>query len=263
MGDLGLVPMPSSLTDRAIPKPPREEIMTDTSPSLSIRQAALVGGFGYLAIFIVTTLANSFALEQVIVSQDGAATASNIMASGWLFRLGIAGWIVVLMCDTLVAWALYLFFRPVHTALALLAAIMRLLFVAFFAAGLLNLFPILELLSGAEYLEVFDSPQLTAQIMPFLSAYEHAVHVSFVPFGLTILALGYLTLKSGNMPRLLGILLIVAAVGYQIDSFGNFLSPAYAANEINFILFVAVPAATSEFWLTLWLLVKGGKGQVQ
>jgi hypothetical protein len=138
---------------------------------------------------------------------------------------------------------------------------MRLLFVAIFAGGLLTLFPILELLSGAEYMKTFEPGQLTAQIMPYLSAYQNGVHVSFVPFGLHILLVGYLIFKSGNMPRILGILLMAAATGYQIDSFGNFLSSAYAANEINFIIFVAVPAVVSELWLTLWLLVKGGKGR--
>ena len=220
---------------------------------------AIIAGVGYLAIFIVTTFANSFALEKVIIAGDAATTAANVMASQTLFRLGIAGWIVVLMCDAVVAWALYLFFKPVQEELALLAAWMRLSFVVIFAAGLLHLFPLLEILSGAENVAAFERDQLIAQITPHLSAYQHAVHVSFVPFGLTILVLGYLTFTSGNMPRILGIVLMVAAAGYQIDSFGNFLSPAYTANETNFILFVAVPAATSEMWLTIWLLVRGAK----
>jgi hypothetical protein len=101
---------------------------------------------GYLAVFVVTTPANSFALQQVLVAGNAAATARNITASTSLFRLGIAGWIVVLMCDTLVAWALYLFFKPVHYGVALLAAVMRLLYVAIFAAGLLNLFPMMGML---------------------------------------------------------------------------------------------------------------------
>lgn len=230
-----------------------------TAPSISHRQAARIAGLGYLAIFILTTVANSFALEKIIVTGDAVATANNILASGSLFRLGIAGWMIVLMCDAVVAWALYLFLKPVNRELALLAAWMRLLFVAIFAAGLLSLFPILELLSGAEHMKAFDPGQLNAQIMAHLRAYQNGVHASFVPFGLNILVLGYLIFKSGNAPRVLGILLMAAAAGYQIDSFGNFLSPAYAANEMNFIIFVAVPAAASELWLTLWLLVKGGK----
>jgi hypothetical protein len=85
--------------------------------------------------------------------------------------------------------------------------------------------------------------------------------VAFVPFGLTILLLGYLMIKSGKIARVLGVLLVIAALGYEIDSFGNILSPAYAANDTNFIVFVAVPAVVSEFLLTLWLLVKGGWGR--
>lgn len=235
--------------------------MHKASLSISPRQAALIAGLGYLAVFVFVTLANSLALEKIIVVGDAATTVNNIMASELLFRLGIAGWLVVIMCDALVAWALYLFLKPVNSDLALLAAWMRLLFVAMFAAGLLNLFPVLEILSEAEHMQAFEPDQLAAQIMPYLSAYQHGVHVSFMAFGLHILLVGYLVFKSGDMPRILGVFLMIAALGYQIDSFGNFLSSAYAANKINFIIFVAVPALVSEAWWMLWLLVKGGKGQ--
>ena len=67
-----------------------------------------------------------------------------------------------------------------------------------------------------------------------------------------------LVFTTSNMPRILGVFLMVAAVGYQIDSFGNFVSSAYGANPTNFVIFVAIPAALSEIWLTLWLLLKGG-----
>ena len=233
--------------------------MYNTSPSFSPRQAALIAGFAYLAVFIVATFAQ-FALDKIIVQGDAAATAKNIMDSGLLFRLGISGWIIVLLIDAVVAWALYLFLKPVNDGLALLAAWFRLLFVAIFAGSFFNLFAVMELLSGTGNLAAIEPVQLHAQITPFLAAYDIAVHISFVPFGLHILVVGYLIFKSGSMPRILGILLMVAAAGYQIDSFGNFISSAYGANEINFIIFVAIPAVVSELWLTLWLLVKGGKG---
>jgi hypothetical protein len=235
--------------------------VSSTSPSISPRQAARIAGLAYLGVFVFGALANSFALQRIIVQGDPSATAHNIMSSGLLFRMGIAGWMIVLICDAVVAWALYLFLRRVNSGLALLGAWLRLLFVAIFAAGLLNLFAVLGLLGRADNALAFESGQLDAHIMPFLAAYESAVHVSFVSFGLHILVTGYLILMSGNMPRILGILLMTAAIGYQIDSFGNFLSSTYAANNINFIIFVAVPAIVSEFWLTLWLLVKGWKGE--
>ena len=233
--------------------------MSNTSTSISPRQAALIAGFAYLAVFIVTSFAQ-FALEKIIVQGDAAATAKNIMDSELLFRLGIAAWIIVLLSDAVVAWALYLFLKPVNDALALLAAWFRLLFVAIFAVSFFNLFAVMELLSGTAILAALEPVQLHAQITPFLAAYEIAVHISFVPFGLHIFVVGYLIFKSGSMPRILGILLMTAAVGYQIDSFGNFISSAYGANEIYFIIFVAIPAVVSELWLTLWLLVKAGKG---
>ena len=234
--------------------------MANTSPSISPRQAALIAGFAYLAVFIVATFAQT-TLGKIIVQGDAAATAKNIMDSGLLFRLGIAGWIFVLMSDAVVAWALYLFLKPVNDGLALLAAWFRLLFVAIFAGSFFNLFAVMELLSGTGNLAAIEPVQLHAQITPFLAAYDIAVHISFVPFGLHILVVGYLIFKSGSMPRILGILLMVAAAGYQIDSFGNFISSAYGANEINFIIFVAIPAVVSELWLTLWLLAKGGRGK--
>lgn len=205
--------------------------MSTTSPSFSSRQAALIAGLGYLAIFIVATFANSFALEKVIVQGDAAATAQNIMDAELLFRLGIAGWMVVMVADAVVAWALYLFFKPVNDGLALLAAILRVLFVAVFATGLFNLFGVLALVSGTGDLAAIELGQLHAQITPLLAAYDSAVHISFVMFGLHILVVGYLVFTTSNMPRILGVFLMVAAVGYQIDSFGNFVSSACRASS--------------------------------
>ncbi len=118
-----------------------------------------------------------------------------------------------------------------------------------------------NLLGGADYFTVFEPGQLQAQVMLFLSAYDYGVNISFVFFGIHILVLGYLIFKSDYIPRILGVLLIVASLGYLIDSFASFLSSNYANNEAAFVLIVAVPAVISEFSLTLWLLLKGGKVQ--
>ena len=194
---------------------------------------------------------------------DAATTASNILASESLFRMGIAGGVILLVADAVVAWALYILLKPVNKSLSLLAAWFRLLFVAFAGIAVLNLFFVLLLLSGADYLTVFETGQLQAQVMMFLGAHEFGINFSFVFFGLHIFLLGYLIFKSGYIPRILGILLIIASVGYQIDSFASFLSSTYADNEALFVVFVAVPAIIAELSLTLWLLIKGGSIQQQ
>ena len=237
--------------------------MTNRIADMSLRKAARVAGFGYLIIFLLGPFTNSISRENLIVAGDAATTASNILASESLFRMGIAGGVILLVADAVVAWALYILLKPVNKSLSLLAAWFRLLFVAFAGIAVLNLFFVLLLLSGADYLTVFETGQLQAQVMMFLGAHEFGINFSFVFFGLHIFLLGYLIFKSGYIPRILGILLIIAAVGYQIDSFASFLSSTYADNEALFILFVAVPAIISEFSLTLWLLIKGGNIQQQ
>ena len=233
--------------------------MTNRIDDISQRQAAKIAGFGYLIVFILATFANFFAFERLIVSGDAVKTINNIIADESLLRVGIASWLIVLTVDAVVAWALYVFLKPVNRNLSLLMAWFRLVFVAIFGIGLVNLLSLLHLFSGADYLAVFEPSQLHAQAMLFLNAHEYGVHISFVFFGMHIFVLGYLIFKSNYIPRILGVLLIVASLGYFIDSLGNFVSSNYADSEIAFILILALPAVIAEFSLTLWLLFKGGK----
>ncbi len=229
--------------------------MTDIA-DISLRQAALIAGLSYLVIFLLG-LGNRRA-ENLIVRGDAAATAENIMASESRFRVGIASWIIVLAADVVVAWALYVFLRPVGVGIALLTAWFRLVFVAVAASAVLNRFAVLQLLTGADEVAAFHPDQLAAQAMRFLGLYDYGFNVGFVFFGLHIFGLGYLIISSDYVPAVLGILLIIASVGYFIDSFASFLSSTYANNEALFVLFVAVPAIISELSLTLWLLIWGG-----
>ena len=232
--------------------------MTNRMADISSRKAALVAGFGYLIVFILTPYTW---VESLIVSGDAATTASNIMASESLFRMSIACWLIVLASDAVVAWALYYFLKPVNRSLSLLAACFRLLFVAIFGINMLNWLNALQLIVGAGDFAAIETDQLQAQAMLFFGAYEYGANIAFVFFGIHIAVLGYLVLKSDFMPRILGVLLIVASVGYLIDSFASFLSSNYANNEVAFWLIVAVPAVIAEFSLTLWLLLKGRKVQ--
>lgn len=232
------------------------EWITEISP----RNAAKIAGFGYLIVFILGFFGNFFVFEKLIVPEDAVTTANNIIANESLFRLGIASWLIVITFDALVAWALYVLLKPINKNLSLLAAWFRLVFVGIFGYSFVNYFSVLQLFSGADYLKVFETNQLQTQAMLLLNAHDYAVHISYIFFGLHIFLLGYLILKSGYIPPILGILLIVASCGYLIDSFGNFLSSDYANNKTAFLIFVAVPAIISELSLTIWLLFKGGKG---
>ncbi len=228
--------------------------MTDIA-DVSLRQAAVIAGLGYLIVFIFG-FAN-IRREKLTVRGDAATTASNIVASESRFRAGTASWIVVLVADVVVAWALYVFLKPVSEGLSLLTAWVRLVYVAIAAIAVVNLLSAVGLLTDADESEGFRADQRNGQAMLFLRSYDFGFNVGFVFFGLHILGLGYLIVRSDYIPTVLGVLLIVASVAYLIDSFACFLSSSYGSNEAHSLVF-AIPAIISELSLTVWLLIWGG-----
>jgi len=224
---------------------------------ISTRKAARVAGLGYLIIIIAGIFAEFFVRANLIVPGDAATTANNIMASAWLFRIGIASDLIMLMCDVVLALALYVLLIPVNRSLALLAAFFRLVHAAIYGINLLNLFFVLKLLSGAGYLTVFETDQLHALVLLFLSGHGTGYLIGLVFFGFHCFVLGYLVFKSGYFPRILGVLLMFASFGYLIDSFANFLLPNYENYRTIFSLVVFVPAFVGELSFCLWLLLKG------
>jgi len=237
--------------------------MTNGIADISLRKAALVAGFAYLVSFIFAFYAGAGNVS----TGPGVSvtTAINNMANEVLFRSGIASWLIVLTLDSVVAWALYVLLIPVNRSLSLLMAWFRLIFVAISGVALLFLIMALQLSKGADYLTVFTADQLQAQVILFLNAYWFVTLIAWVFFGLHILFLGYLIFKSSRatIPRILGVLLIVASIGYQINSFATFLLPKIANSAETLLGITITPAIIAESLLILWLLLRGGKIEQQ
>jgi len=209
---------------------------------MTLREAALVAGIGYLVSFVFSF--GNTRRDKLVVRGDAAATASNIRASESQFRVGIATWVVTLAADLVVAWALYFFLKPVSESLSLLTAWLRLVYVAIAAFPVINLLLVPLLLSSADDRGGTQPVQRDAQATLLLRS-------------LHILGLGYLIVRSDYVPTVLGVLLIVTSVAYLIDSFACFLSSSYENNKAHSLVF-AIPAIISEFSLTVWLLIWGG-----
>lgn len=228
--------------------------MTNHIADISLRKAAIVAGFGLLVMTILAIFTEFFVRQSLIVLGDAATTANNIMANELLFRLGICSFIIVIILDVIVAWALYVLLKPVNKSLSLLMAWFRLVYATIFGIALVNFFSVLQLLSGADYLTAFEPNQLHAQVMLFLNAFSYGWAIGLVFFGIHLFILGYLVFKSGYIPKILGVLLIIAGLGYLIDSFVIFLLPNYEATIIM-VTFIG------ESLFMLWLLIKGLKIQ--
>lgn len=235
--------------------------MPDHIAETSPRQAARIAGVAYLIVFVLSIFANFVVRERLIEPGDAAATATNIVGNEGLFRLGLVGFMVVFVADLVIAWALYIFFRNLSRDLSLLTAWFRLVYTVFLGVALIFFFEALQLLSGADYLTVFDRGQLNAQTMVALEAFNYTWLIGLVCFGIHLILLGYLVVRSGYVSRVLGFVLMGAGVAYVIDTLANALLANYDDVEAVFLVIVAVPSVIGELWLGLWLLLKAGKGQ--
>jgi hypothetical protein len=226
--------------------------MTNSIADTSQRQAAIVAGCGLLIMLLFYLFADVFVFQKLIVPGDATATANNIMASETLFRAAICSILIVLFCDVVVAWALYVLLKQVNKSLSLLMAWLRLVYAAMLGIALLNLVIVAILLSGANYLAVFETDQLHAHVLLFLNAFNDVWALGLIVFGFHLFILGYLAFTSDYIPRILGILLIVAGVGYLIEYFGKSLFPGFDVP-------ISVVTGWGELLFMFWLLWKGGK----
>ena len=218
--------------------------------------ARLTGAL-YLIIIICAGFSEGFVRESLIIPGDAATTAANILASEDLYRLGFVSDLIAFICDLVVSVLLYVLLKPVNKTLALTVAALRLLaHPAIASINLLNHFMVLPLLGGADYLNVFDVGQLQAMALLLLDAHRIGYLIAGAFFGLHCFLLGFLLYRSDLFPRIFGILMTIAGIGYLLESFGNFLFPEY---ESILTWVVAIPAVLGEVTLCLWMLVKGVK----
>jgi len=218
------------------------------------RNNARMAGVFYL-IFILTTVLASYIRSTIIVSGDAATTANNIMGSELFFRIGFVTELVSAVFFLLAAWALYVLLKPVNKNLALLFLLLNLGGVAVECINALNLFAAIQLLSGANYLNVFQTGQLQAMAMSYLNLYTSGFIIAQIFFSAWLLPLGYLVYKSRFLPKFLGLLLILDFFANMSWFLQGFLLPdykilAYPGNAISFI---------AEISLTAWLLIMAVK----
>lgn len=225
-------------------------IKTNPSPQLFAR----IGGIAYLLIIIAGGYDEMFIRNTMIVAGDAAATARNIAASPLLWRISLAGDIVMHVCDLVVAMSYYFLLKPVNKNLAMLSVLFGLIQTAVLVANKMNLVMPLLLLNNPAYLNSFDVHQLEALGFLAIRAHGYGFAIGLVFFGFECLIDGYLIRKSGYLPAILGVLVQIAGLCYLINSFTLILSPVLAGQLSIAIL---VPPFLGELSICLWLIFKG------
>jgi hypothetical protein len=219
----------------------------------SQRSAALVAGISLLIMAVVAIFA-TFVHDSVLVPGNAATTADNMLANELQFRLAVLSFLLVVVLDVIVAWALYVFFRPVNRHLSLLAAWFRVVYAAVYLVVILDLGNALRLVRSADALVVLESEPLQAQVMMALNAFGDGWDFALAIFGLHLLVLGYLVFKASYAPRLLAALVVICGLGYVFDAVVGFLFPTFGVTVGQFTFI-------GELLLALWLVSKSARAK--
>ncbi len=216
----------------------------ETSPRLKARIAGVV----YL-LFFLTAISVAFFMGKLVVSGDAATTAHNILTHEPFFRLTLLTNLVSIACYIALAALLYHLFKPVNRSLSLVAAFLSLGGCGMLIVGSFCQVVPLVVLGGSKYLSVFNAQQLQALAYMFLGFTDQATNLSLVFFGPFDFLIGYLIFRSTFLPRILGVLMMLAGLGWLA-----FLAPP-VANHLS--LYIESFGILAEALLMLWLVVMG------
>lgn len=224
-------------------------VFTERVPEVSPDFKARIAGIFWL-LTIVTGAFAMYAGRSVVVGNDAAATAANLLAHQPFYRLGIAADVAATACYLTATIFVYSLLKPVQRNVSLLAAFFSLTGCAIGAASFVFRLAPLAVLGGTQYLTVFPREQLHALARLFLRLYMQAATIGFVFFGLHCLLVGLLIVRSAFLNRIIGGLMMLGGLSWLTYGVATIVAPPVPQLLI-------VPGIVGEASLSLWLIAKG------
>lgn len=218
--------------------------------SVTLGQAALIAGIGLLVMAFSAPYAEFYVFPKLMVPEDIERTVANLTTHRGLYVSALAAYFLNYVADIVVAWALFVFLSPVNRQLSLLAAVFRLLYTGLGVSALMNLFSVVRILDLPQYAGQVAAGELNIQFQLLLDAYRIEWGVALLLFGIHLVLVGFLAMRSGYVPRLVGCLVAIAGLGYIVYMFGLYAFPtiSFAVVTITFLF---------EPIFMIWLLWKG------
>ncbi|MCP5036828.1 MAG: DUF4386 domain-containing protein [Rhodobacteraceae bacterium] len=232
--------------------------MTVQNIEIPAKTYARIAGALYLVIAVFGAFAIGYVPSVIIEAGNAPATASNLMDNLGLFRMGLISDIIVLLSEVVLTVMLYVMFKPVSPTLSLMAAWSRMAMVMVMSINLLiNNMPA-YLLNGANTLSGFDVTQVQTAAMVFFAAHDLGIYVWQLFFGMHLVALGYMIIKSDLFPRILGWMMLIGSFGYSVQGvakIAGFENSVLSMAIIGLLTLVTI----GELAFAFWLLIKGIK----
>ena len=220
-------------------------------------KAARVAGAVYLSMIVTAPFSLVYIPSTLFVRGNATATANNILAHQTLFRLAIVADLITAVIFIFLVLALYRLLSGVNKTHASLMVALALVSAAVGFMNVLNEIAALTLFRGADFLAVLEKPQRDALGMLFLRLHSQGNVINEIFWGLWLFPFGVLVMRSGFLPRILGVWLIINGFAYVVLSFAGLLLPQY--QDVAFRS--AFPLLLGELAIMLWLVIKGAKVQ--
>jgi hypothetical protein len=218
----------------------------------SLGKAALITGLGLLIMALAAPFAELYVYPRLVIPGTAAETVQNILTKKTLFTSAIVGRLIAFLCDVWVVWALYILLKPVDENLSLLTASFRLVYTAIALVALLDLVTVSGLLSASNSLAGSRPVQLVAQVMLLPTTFRSHWYFGLLFFRIHLGLLGYLVFRSNYNPKIVGVLLIIAGLGYLLSNLKPFLFPEIHLGFAEYTIY-------GELIFMLWLLIKGAR----
>lgn len=213
---------------------------------------ARCAGLVYLVVVVTGFFSQGYVPGKIAAPGDPEALLANIMSHEMLFRAGIAVFMVEQVTFLLLPFLLFRLLQAVQRSAAVAMVLLAVVGVPISLVAVGHHLDALQFLTQAPGISV-DMAHALARLS--LKSYDADVLVASVFWGLWLIPFGYLVIKCGRLPRVLGVLLMLGGAGYLVDISGELLLPGYA--HIAFFDYVHLPAAFGEVGICLWLLLMG------
>jgi hypothetical protein len=225
--------------------------MKDLTPA----GAALIAGLALLGMVIAAPIAELYLYPKLFYHNDAAETFKNLSTHESMFVVLIMAYWLTFFLDIIAAWALYVMLRPVHRDLSLLSAIFRAVYSLTALFSLSSLVSLYWTIHDPRLLASYDPKLLELQISLDLIAFKRGWYFGLLFFGIHLVSTGYLTLRSGFVPKVVGLLLFVSGFGYLATTLQPLLFPSFNIDVAKYTFY-------GELIFMLWLLIWGFRIQI-
>jgi len=222
-----------------------------------VKRTARTAGVLYLIVVVSGIFSLAYIPARITLSGSAGQVISSLKEMELLYRTGIMMGVLCYTAFLVLPLVLHKLLSPYGQHAAILMVAFAVVSVPISFVNIFHQFEVLSLLSGVGYLNAFSTEQLHAQVLLALEEYRKGLLVNKIFWGLWLMPFGYLVFKSGILPKVLGILLMMGCCGYLIDVVGTVMFPGYSKSL--FAAYVTLPAALGEIGTCLWLLLMGAR----